>query len=128
MKVLSGWEIDKNHVFEIDKKEFLLLNNEDEVFRIEDYYIDSSCIFYAKGFRKEFKLVIDIGCHIIDENNLKLEYDINIWLYIDFKRKSKNIFQKVFITNSPHEAMDITFQWMKKFSYGKMKVEGYDLS
>lgn len=124
--VPSGWCIEKNHVFDINKQGFLSLDNKDKIFLAEDYFISSS-IFYAKKSTTYFTAVVDIGCKFENENEFILNYDVNFWLYRNGKRKNKLIYSLIEYTDKGSKALEIVSKMMKNFSHEELEVEGYNL-
>ena len=126
--VPSGWCIDKNHVFDINKQGFLSLKNENERFWAEDFFISSS-IFYAKQETTSFTAVVDIGCKLDngDMDAFSLKYDVNFWLYANRKRKNMLILSLEEYCTKGEKALKIASEMMKNFSHGNLEVEGYDL-
>ena len=124
--VPSGWCIAKNHVFDINKQGFLSLDNKDEIFLAEDYFISSS-IFYAQKSTTYFTAVVDIGCKFENENEFILNYDVNFWLYRNRKRRNKLIHSLSDSSNKASKALAIVSKMMKNFSHEELEVEGYNL-
>jgi len=124
--VPSGWCIEKNHVFDINKQGFLSLDYEDEIFLAEDFFI-SSCIFYAKKSTTYFTAVVGIGCKFENKNEFILNYDINFWLYRNGTRLNKLIYSLIDSANTGSEALAIVSKMMKNFSHEELEVKGYNL-
>ena len=126
--VPSGWCIEKNHVFNINKEGFLSIKDKNKLFLAEDYFISSS-IFYAKQDTTYFTAVVDIGCKLENDdiNTFILNYDINFWLYRNKKRKNLLIHSLTDYTNEGTKALKIASEMMKNFSHEKLNVEGYNL-
>ena len=126
--VPSGWCIEKNHVFDINKQGFLSLDYEDEIFLAEDFFI-SSCIFYAKKSTRYFSAVVDIGCQFENENEFILNYDINFWLHRNGKRNRNDgpIYSLIDYANTGSKALAIASKMMKNFSHQELEVEGYNI-
>ncbi|MGV6809101.1 MAG: hypothetical protein ACWA5U_04420 [bacterium] len=127
--VPSGWCIEKNHIFKLDKNVFLKIKDKNEIFLVKEYFI-SECVFYAKSelstTTTKFLGIVDIGCKLISEENFSLVYDINFWLHHK-KKKSTLIYEEEHKANNPNDALKLASLLMQKLSHGELKIEGYNL-
>jgi len=132
--VPSGWHIRKNHLFEIQEKKFLKIEDENEQWLAKDFFVNE-CIFlsgqeYPLSTTEILSCVVDIGCKLVNEENFELKYDINLSVSLKKKKKTFEILSLQEITDTPKSAASIASNFMKSFSHedlvdfstGKLKV------
>ena len=119
--VPSGWCIEKNHIFHLNKEGFEQIKNENYLFFTKEFYFDE-CSFYARSYPLEilnitYSGVVDIGCKLTDMNNFTLLYDINFWIYQKNKKKSKLTYEESCTSDNPIKALSLASEFMKEFSH-----------
>ncbi|WP_299490947.1 hypothetical protein [uncultured Shewanella sp.] len=130
--VPSGWQVDKNNVFYLDKDSFENIQCENQRFLAKEFFINYT-VFYSKHeLLKDNNMVVcvvDAGCRVTDWDNFILEYDINLNVWLKGKKKRTKLIEKTCLAHSPGEAARKLSDFMEDyynekyidFTTGKLK-------
>jgi len=116
--VPSGWTIHKNHLFEINKEVFSSIEDENNRFLIEEYFIDDG-VFWAQcdlplNTVETISATIDVGCNLIDREQFILKYDINLYI----SKKNKDILLEMSeFSNDVNNVEEVVSRFMMGFSH-----------
>jgi hypothetical protein len=122
--VPSGWHIRKNHLFNINEKGFLKIENKNDQWLAKDFFINE-CIFlsgqeYPLSTTEVISGVVDIECKLINEKKFELKYNINLSVSLKKKNKAIEILSLEETTDNPNRAASIASNFMKSFSHEEL--------
>ncbi len=122
--VPSGWMIHKNHLFNINKDAFDLINDKSERWMAKEYFI-TECVFLSQvkivmPTNEILTGVVDSDCRIMDDVTFTLRYKIYMNISKKRKKKETEILSLSEVASTPFEAADIISNYMKSLSHDKI--------
>ena len=122
--VPSGWQVSKNHLFDINKEGFISIKDENQQFLVREFFVNDT-IFYAKHEHplSTSQLIVGtlyMGCKILDFEKFILEYDITLHITLANKKKKKEITCIEKTAKTAQEAAEKLSNMMELFSHEKI--------